>query len=150
MIIICKIGETQPIANLIKALTYSVYQEGGVIRKVYNLGDRITDKIFLSKDGTENNVIRYLSVYMDLNPSAKRTIELVARNSSETLQVFTHKLKEFDYFKLMLNKDAWKEEEVPVAKLKYKEELTNLLAKSKIIIPDKFDENLEKYKNKLV
>ena len=150
MIVICKIGESQPIANLIKAVVYSAYQEGGVIRKIYNLGDRVTDKSYRAKDGSTNNVVRYFCLYMDLNPNAKRIIEIVMRNNIDCLQVFSHALKEADYFKLIFNKDAWKEEEVPVNKLKYKEELTNLLAKSKILIPDKFEEKFDSLKNKLL
>jgi ribosomal protein S6 len=60
MIIICKIGETQAVANLIKNMVTAIYQEGGVVRRIMNLGDRISDKSYKAKDGSKNNILRYL------------------------------------------------------------------------------------------
>ena len=60
MIILCKIGESQALVNLIKNMVTAVYQEGGVVRKVVNLGDRISDKSYKSKDGSAHTIIRYL------------------------------------------------------------------------------------------
>ena len=150
MIILCRIGETQAIANLIKSLVIAVYQEGGVIRKVSNLGDRISDKSYKAKDGSNNSLIRYLSVHFDANPESKILAEKVARGNSECVQVFTHKMKEIEYYKEMLNKDAWAQDELDPAKFEYKDELIKVAAKSKVELGEQYEDKLESLKNKLI
>jgi len=152
MIILCRIGETQAIANLIKGLVYSIYQEGGVIRQVYNLGDRISDKNYRSKDSMNNTVIRYLCVEFDANPDTKKVAEKVARNNSESVQVFTHKLKENDYYKKIVDNESWKQYVVnsDTDSSEFKDEMINLLAKDKIDMGDHFENVFDKVKNKLI
>jgi hypothetical protein len=111
MVVVCRIGETQAIANLIKTLVVSIYQEGGVVRRFVNLGDRITQKNLKAKDGTYSTVSRFLAVEFDANPETKNVAEKVARGNSESLKVFTHKLNEMEYYKKMLNKEDWKQME---------------------------------------
>jgi ribosomal protein S6 len=131
MIVVCRLGETQAIANLIKTLVVSIYQEGGVVRRFVNMGDRITQKNLKAKDGTFSSVARYLAVEFDANPETKSVAEKVARANSESLNVFTHKLKEMDYYKLMLNKEEWKQMEISGSQLgeKDKDAMISLLAK---------------------
>jgi predicted SnoaL-like aldol condensation-catalyzing enzyme len=130
MIIQCRIGETQAVANLVKTLVISVYQEGGIVRQFKNLGDRIGQKNYKAKDGSYSNVIRYFAVEFDANPDTRSAAEKVARANSETLNVFTHKLNEKEYYKNILNKDAWKEVEVPnINRDEYKQESIKLAAK---------------------
>jgi len=62
MVMVCKIGESQSIANLFKQLALGIYDKGGVVRKFTNLGDRIPAKFFKTKDRSDNFVIRLLSV----------------------------------------------------------------------------------------
>jgi hypothetical protein len=113
MICVCKIGETQAIANLIKNLVVSIYQEGGVVRQFTNLGDRISHRNLKAKDGSYSSVVRYIGVDFDANPETRLVAEKVARANSETLNVFTHKLNEKDYYKQMFNKQEWKGIEIP-------------------------------------
>ncbi len=131
MIVVCRLGETQAIANLIKTLVISIYQEGGVVRRFVNLGDRITQKNLKAKDGSFSNVARYLAVEFDANPETKDVAEKVARTNSESLNIFTHKLNEMDYYKIMLNKEEWKEMEGQQSQVneKSKDELISLVAK---------------------
>lgn len=150
MIILCKIGETQAVANLIKNMVTAIYQEGGVVRRIMNLGDRISDKSYKAKDGSRNNILRYLSVEFDANPQSKIVAEKVARANSECLQLFVHKLKEKEYYKEIMNKDAWKQTEVETDQTVYKEEMIKLVAKKKIEMGDVFDKDFQKIKNTLI
>ena len=150
MVVLCRIGETQAVANLIKSMVYAVSQEGGVIRKVSNLGDRLSDKSYKSKDGKYNSIIRYLSFEIDANPDTQNVAMKVARANSESLQVFAHKLNENDYYKQVFNKDAWKEMEVNTDTKDYNEEMVKVVAKQKIDMGKNFDKYMEQMKNKFV
>ena len=150
MIILCKIGESQALANLIKNMVTVIYQEGGVVRKVVNLGDRISDKSYKSKDGSAHTIIRYLSVHFDANPTSKLVAEKVARANSETLQLFVHKMKEMEYYREIFNKDSWRNIEVDTDQTKYKEEMVKLVAKTKIDMGNEFDKHFEKIKNTMI
>jgi hypothetical protein len=131
MIVVCRIGETQAVANLIKSLVVAIYQEGGVVRRFVNLGDRITQKNLKAKDGSYSSVARYLAVEFDANPETKSMAEKVARANSEALNVFTHKMKEMEYYKVMLNKEVWKQMEVQETQINEnnKDQIINVLAK---------------------
>ena len=62
MIIICRIGETQAIGNLMRTLSVAIYNEGGVVRRFVNLGDRIPARSFKTKDDKWHSIARYISV----------------------------------------------------------------------------------------
>lgn len=150
MIVLCRIGETQAVANLIKSLVVSVYQEGGVIRRFVNLGDRIAQKSYKAKDGRYYSVTRYLSVHLDANPDLKNIAEKVALANSETLQVFTHKLKDRDYYKHMLNKEAWNQYEFDTEKIQEQDKWIKLAAKQQkdLNLDIDFKDIIEKEKSK--
>ena len=150
MIVLCRIGESQALANLIKNMVTAIYQEGGVVRKVVNLGDRISDKSYKAKDGSAQTIIRYLSVHFDANPQSKIVAEKVARANSECLQLFVHKLKEMEYYREMFNKDAWRNMEVDTDQTQYKEEMTNLIAQQRIVMGNEFDKQFDKTKNTMI
>jgi hypothetical protein len=150
LIILCRIGETQGIANLIKNLVNCVYQEGGVIRQVYNLGDRISDRSFKTKDDNKVSMVRYLCVEFDANPDSKIVAEKVARNNSESLKVFCHKIKEKEYYKQIVDKETWKQYIVDLDQSYYKNEMVDILAKEKKNLGEKFEENFQKVKNNLI
>ncbi len=128
MIIICRLGETQAIANLMKQLVVSVHQEGGVIRRFVNLGDRIARKNMKTKDNTYHNLVRYISVEMDINPNSRLLTEKIAKDHSETINVFCHILKEKEYYKNIMDKESWKNILIEKDMEEYKEEFTNILA----------------------
>ncbi len=154
MVVLCRIGETQGIANLVKGLVYCIHQEGGVIRQIYNMGDRISDRSYKDKKGLESSIVRYLCFEFDGNPDTKLVAEKVVRNNSESLQVFTHKLKEKDYYKRIFDKNSWKEYSVaqvsPDEQAQYKEEMIDLLAKEKVNLGDNFESEFDKVKNKII
>lgn len=62
MVMICKLGESNAMASLIKNLAVNIYKEGGIVRRFSNMGDRISSKNFKSKDNIDNLVCRYVSV----------------------------------------------------------------------------------------
>ncbi len=150
MVVLCRIGETQAVANLIKNMVYAVSQEGGVIRQVTNLGDRISDKSYKSKDGKYNSVVRYLTFVMDANPETQTVAMKVARANTESLQVFVHKINEAEYYKQHFNKDAWKEMEVNTDTSNYNDEMVKAVAKQKIEMGNNFDKYMEQMKNKFI
>lgn len=128
MIIICRLGETQAMANLMKQLVVSVNQEGGVIRRFVNLGDRIARKNMRTKDKTYHNLVRYISVEMDINPNSRSLTEKIARDHPETVNVFCHTLKEKEYYKNIMDKESWKNILIERDMEEYKDEFTNILA----------------------
>jgi hypothetical protein len=132
MIVICRLGETQAIANLIKTLVVSIYQEGGIVRRFVNLGDRVAQKNFKAKDGTFSSVTRYLAVEFDGNPDIKDMAEKVAKANSESLNVFTHKMNEMEYYKNMTNREEWKQMEVQESQVNEKshDDMIRLITKS--------------------
>ena len=132
MIILCKLGETQALGNLIKSLVVAVYREGGIVRRFVNLGDRISDKSYKSKDGNRHAMIRYFTCEFDANPESKTVAEQVANSSSESLHVFTHRLKDRDYYKHITNNESWKEYEVEKDFKQYKEEAMKLNAQRNV------------------
>ena len=80
----------------------------GIVRRFYNLGDRISARKYKTKDGKVNTVVRYLSVEIDANPKTLKLVEEIAKSNSESLLVYSHKLKDMDYFKNVVNTDKWK------------------------------------------
>ncbi len=128
MIMICRLGETQAIANLMKSIVISVYQEGGIVRRFVNLGDRIARKEMRTKDQESHNLVRYISVELDINPTSRLLTEKIARSHSETINVFCHKLKEKEYYKNIMDKESWKNILVEKNMDEYKEEFTNLIS----------------------
>jgi hypothetical protein len=127
MIMICRLGETQAIANLMKNIVVSVYQEGGVVRRFVNLGDRIARKEMRTKDQESHNLVRYISVEVDINPTSRLLTEKIARSHPETINVFCHKLNEKDYYKNIMDKESWKNILVEKDLDEYKEEFTDML-----------------------
>jgi hypothetical protein len=157
MIILCRIGETQAISNLMKQLTFSAYQEGGVIRRFINLGDRISARAYKSKEGESHSCLRYFSVEFDGNPDTKIVLEKVARNHSEALQVFVHKLNDRKYYKQIFNYEPWKAVEVDKNLTEYQNEMLKLQAKTIVdmggksnINPKDIKNDIEKDLNKMI
>jgi hypothetical protein len=83
--------------------------------------------------------------------------EKVARNNSETLQLFTHKLKDKDYYKNILNKESWTQMENSRDIEQYQNEMVKLLAKQKVEMgtyepkgEDNYDKQVLNNTNKLI
>ena len=143
MIMICRLGETQAIANLMKSIVVSAYQEGGVVRRFVNLGDRIARKEMRTKDQVSHNLVRYISVEFDINPTSRLLTEKLARTHPETINVFCHKLNEKDHYKNIMDKESWKNILVEKNMDEYKEDFTNMLG-------DEFSKGSDIFDNKYV
>ena len=85
-----------------------IYHLLGIVRRFYNLGDRISCKRFQSNTGKVSTVVRFIAVEIDANPKTLKLVEDIAKANSESLMVYTHKLKDMDYFKTVTNLDKWK------------------------------------------
>ncbi len=81
----------------------------GIVRRFYNLGDRISAKKFKSSEGKSYTVVRYIAVEIDANPKTLKLVEDIAKANSESLLVYTHKLRDLDYYKTVTNSQQWKE-----------------------------------------
>lgn len=60
MVMICRMGESQNLATLLKAVSATVLQEGGVVRGFRNLGDRVLTKNMRAIDGVNYGVGRFI------------------------------------------------------------------------------------------
>ena len=62
LVMICKMGESQHLATLLKAVSATILQEGGVVRGYQNLGDRVLTKNLRAIDGVNYGVGRFIQV----------------------------------------------------------------------------------------
>ena len=62
MIMVCKVGESVHMASLLKNVSTVILQEGGVVRGVSNLGDRVLCKNLKSSDDVNYSVARFMQV----------------------------------------------------------------------------------------
>jgi ribosomal protein S6 len=62
LVMVCRMGESQALGSLLKAVTACVLQEGGVVRGYTNLGDRVLVKNLTSQDGINYGVGRFIQV----------------------------------------------------------------------------------------
>ena len=62
LVIVCKIGESQHLASMLKTVSSVILQEGGVVRGFTNLGDRVLVKNFRSQDNVIHSVGRFIQV----------------------------------------------------------------------------------------
>jgi hypothetical protein len=65
---------------------------------------------------------------MDINPNSRLLTEKIAKDHSETINVFCHILKEKEYYKNIMDKESWKNILIEKDMEEYKEEFTNILA----------------------
>lgn len=62
LVMVCRMGESQNLGTLLKSVTSTVLQEGGVVRGYRNLGDRVLTKNIRSVDGVSYGVGRFIQV----------------------------------------------------------------------------------------
>ena len=70
---------------------------GGIVRNLDNLGDRVLVKSLRAQDGQRYSLGRFLQVQFDANPEVLRRVEDKAREDPEVLRVNTNKLKDREY-----------------------------------------------------
>ena len=102
MVMVCRMGEQQQITSLLRTVSKTILQEGGVVRGFTNLGDRILTRNRQTEDGVYHGVGRWMQVQFYASPQVRAEAEKIARLSQETLQVFALKVKEDDYFQRMM------------------------------------------------
>ena len=62
LVLVCRIGESSALATALKRITSGILQEGGVVRNINNIGDRVLTKNLTSKEGTTFSVARFIQV----------------------------------------------------------------------------------------
>lgn len=73
---VCRMGESQHLGTLLKAVSASILQEGGVVRGFNNLGDRVLTKNLRDQEGTSFGVGRFIQVssFYRLSSAAGRVL----------------------------------------------------------------------------
>jgi len=62
LVMICRMGESSALANSLKSVSTMILENGGVVRQVNNLGDRVLTKNYKSRDGISYGVGRWIQV----------------------------------------------------------------------------------------
>ena len=102
MIMVCRMAEQQSMTQLLRQVSQAVLAEGGVVRGFINLGDRVLTRNRQTEDGVYHGVGRFMQVQFYSSPQVLAQAESVARESAETLRVFSLKIKEDDYTKRLM------------------------------------------------
>ena len=92
-------GSAHNMNVMAKALTSKVKEEGGCIRNITNLGDRILPKKATLMDNTGTIVGRYLSFQIDANPELKdRTVDNIL-GFTDVIRANAFRMTEMSYLK---------------------------------------------------
>ena len=102
MVMVCRMAEQAQMTQLLKNVSRAILAEGGVVRGFSNLGDRILTRNKTTEDGVHHGVGRFMQVQFYASPATLMLAERTARDSQETLRVFSLKIKEDDYFHRMM------------------------------------------------
>mmetsp|Transcript_29526 Transcript_29526/g.21348 ORF Transcript_29526/g.21348 Transcript_29526/m.21348 type:complete len:128 (-) Transcript_29526:344-727(-) len=97
MVVICKVGESHLLSTMLKALSATILEQGGIIRGFENLGDRVLTKNLKSQHGENFGIGRFIQVEFDGNPATKKLAEETAMSNPEVLRLFSLKMKERNY-----------------------------------------------------
>ena len=68
MIMVARVGEQAALTNCIKNLSGTILSNGGIVRSLDNLGDRVLVKNLRSKDGLKYSVGRFIKIEFDATP----------------------------------------------------------------------------------
>ena len=68
MIMVARVGEQAALTNTIKQLSSTVISNGGIVRSMDNLGDRVMVKNLRANDGQRYSVGRFLKIEFDATP----------------------------------------------------------------------------------
>jgi len=60
LVLVCRLGENQALSALLKSVSTTVLQEGGVVRGYRNLGDRVMPKNIRDTTGASHGVGRFV------------------------------------------------------------------------------------------
>eukprot|EP00347_Sterkiella_histriomuscorum_P012200 403369512 len=104
MIMLCKVGESQAMATLVKNVSTTILQQGGVVRGIDNLGDRVISKTMKAQDGMRYGIGRYIQVEFTGTPKTLKLARDQAMLNTEILQTFAHKIKDDEYLRRTLKR----------------------------------------------
>ena len=104
MVMVCRMAEQQAMTQLLRSISLAILQEGGVVRSFTNLGDRVLTRNRATEDNVIHGVGRFMEVQFYSNPNTLAEAEKIARESQETLRVFSLKMKDDDYLHRLLGK----------------------------------------------
>lgn len=102
MVMVCRMAEQAQLATVLRNVSKSILTEGGVVRGITNLGDRVLTRNRQTEDGVYHAVGRFMQIQFYASPETRALAEIVARESQETLRVFSLKIKEDDYFRRVM------------------------------------------------
>ena len=97
MIMVARVGEQAALTNCLKQLSSTILTNGGVVRSMDNLGDRVLIKNLRSLDGTKYSVGRFLKIEFDSTPQVMMTVNATTRTHDEVLRLNINKMKESQY-----------------------------------------------------
>ena len=97
MIMVARVGEQAALTNTIKWLSSTILTNGGIVRSLDNLGDRVMIKNLRANDGTKYSVGRFIKIEFDSTPQVMKTVDASVRASDEVLRVNINKMKESQY-----------------------------------------------------
>eukprot|EP01017_Pseudomicrothorax_dubius_P043895 TRINITY_DN7375_c0_g1_i4.p1 TRINITY_DN7375_c0_g1~~TRINITY_DN7375_c0_g1_i4.p1 ORF type:complete len:147 (-),score=25.64 TRINITY_DN7375_c0_g1_i4:147-587(-) len=95
LILVTRCADPKGTANLMRAVSIAVFQAGGIVRDVNILGDRIMAHTKKGNDGKLHSVGRYIQILYDGNPRVVKKAEIELRDSFETIQHQTYRVKDF-------------------------------------------------------
>lgn len=109
--VITKVTESQVLSNIIKGVCLFCFNGTGVVRMVKNRGERISARAYYDGNKQLHYFVRYIDFYLDLDPISIRKLQKLSKQNPEILHIWTHKMKNDDYFKEILDKEYFKKYE---------------------------------------
>ena len=94
-IIIAKAGRSQPTVTMMKNLGNVVQQNGGNVRNINVLGDRILTRALKDRYTNRFTVGRYVQFLVDCNSNTLSEMEKQAKGNTEALRIRSFKVKDF-------------------------------------------------------
>ena len=95
--LIARMGEAEHFSIFLRNLSSNIMQMGGVVRTIYNVGDRVLVKSLRSGDGKWYSIGRFLNMEVDASPALRDQIIREVKQSDEILKVYANKMKEDQY-----------------------------------------------------
>mmetsp|Transcript_1039 Transcript_1039/g.1895 ORF Transcript_1039/g.1895 Transcript_1039/m.1895 type:complete len:215 (-) Transcript_1039:42-686(-) len=104
MRLISRIGESSKLSDNLKTICNMVLTNGGTVRSIYNLGDRVLVKNIKSNDGLRYSIGRFINMEFDANPELREEVFQLARKEDEMLKVYVNKIREEDYLNRIMKR----------------------------------------------
>lgn len=109
--VITKVTESQILSNIIKGVCLFCFNGTGVVRMVKNRGERISARAYFDSNKQCHYFVRYIDFYLDLDPISMKKLQDLSKQNSDVLHIWTHKMKNDDYFKEILDREYFRKYE---------------------------------------